>query len=71
MKLTTRISKWARQGGVQTTVQHHGRLLTALDNACIALSWMSRGGQYDDRNLRARLVAGNFYWKAAAHALFK
>jgi hypothetical protein len=66
-----RISLWARDGGVQTNVCHQGRFRTVVDHCCIAIQWMSKGGPYDDRTLRQRLVAGNFYWKAAARAIVR
>lgn len=69
--LTTRISLWARQGGVQTNVAYSGRVRTVIDNCCIALGWMSKGGLYDNRTLRKRLCAGNYYWKAAIRAAIR
>ncbi len=65
------MSRWARRGAIQTTVEFHGRLRTAIDQAGIALSWMSRGYQYDTRNLRQRMVAGNYYWSRAFRALVR
>ena len=63
------LSRWARRGNVQTTVEYSGRVRTAINNAGIALQWMSRGYQYDDRPLCQRVRAGNYYWRAAARAL--
>lgn len=64
------LSAWARRGNCQTTVAHSGRVRAAADHAGIAMQWMGKGYQYDQRTWRERLCAGNFYWRAAARALF-
>lgn len=67
--LATRVSRWARAGGVQTTVEFSGRFRTVVDLCAIAIGWMSKGGAYDNRTLRERMRAGNWYWRAAGRAL--
>lgn len=64
------LAKWAKAGSVQCTVEFSGRVRTALMYVGIALSWMGKGGRYDDRTLAQRLEAGNYYWRAARRALF-
>ncbi len=61
------MSKWAQQGNVQAT----GRVRAAVENAGIALQWMSKGGPYDNRSLVQRMSAGNWYWRQAFRCLFR
>lgn len=59
------LSKWARKGNVQTTVRYSGRIRAAVDHIGIALAWMGKGYQYDDRTFVQRMKAGNYYWMMA------
>lgn len=63
---------WAKRGEQYsyTSVKYSGRIRHAANQVGIALGWMSRGYQYDDRSFAQRMRAGNWYWRAAARALF-
>lgn len=65
------MSKWARRDNVQTTVQHSGRIRAAVDSFGIALGWMGRGYQYDERTLWQRLTdkSARYHFRAAVRAL--
>jgi len=59
------MSQWARRGNMNST----GRFRQFVDYCGIALLWMSRGYAYDKRTFAQRMVAGNWYWRAAFRAL--
>ena len=63
----TALSRWARNGGVQATVQYSGRFRATVDNIGCALNWMSRGYQYDNRTFFQRMTDKNarYFWRMA------